>query len=143
MIGLDTNVLVRYLTLDDPRQAKIATEVIEGATTAGEPLFVSTVVMCEVVWVLQGAYRIPKELVLERGYRFDRAHVEHAIDALLRTAQLHFREKDLLLAALADYRGGSGDFADYVIGRDAAAEVCSRTVTFDRALAPSPLFEVV
>ena len=131
MIGLDTNVLVRYLTLDDPRQAKIATEVIEGATTAGEPLFVSTVVMCEVVWVL------------ERGYRFDRAHVEHAIDALLRTAQLHFREKDLLLAALADYRGGSGDFADYVIGRDAAAEVCSRTVTFDRALAPSPLFEVV
>ncbi|KPJ83203.1 MAG: hypothetical protein AMS19_05170 [Gemmatimonas sp. SG8_23] len=131
MIGLDTNVLVRYLTLDDPRQAKIATEVIEGATTAGEPLFVSTVVMCEVVWVL------------ERGYRFDRAHVEHAIDALLRTAQLHFREKDLLLAALADYRGGSGDFADYVIGRDAAAEGCSRTVTFDRALAPSPLFEVV
>jgi predicted nucleic-acid-binding protein len=131
LIGLDTNVLVRYLTLDDPRQAKIATEVIEGATTAGEPLFVSTVVMCEVVWVL------------ERGYRFDRAHVEHAIDALLRTAQLHFREKDLLLAALADYRGGSGDFADYVIGRDAAAEGCSRTVTFDRALAPSPLFEVV
>jgi predicted nucleic-acid-binding protein len=131
LIGLDTNVLVRYLTLDDPRQAKIATEVIEGATTAGEPLFVSTVVMCEVVWVL------------ERGYRFDRAHVEHAIDALLRTAQLHFREKDLLLAALADYRGGSGDFADYVIGRDAAAEGCSRTVTFDRALAPSPLFDVV
>ena len=131
MIGLDTNVLVRYLTLDEPRQAEIATQVIESATTVGEPLFVSTVVMCEVVWVL------------ERGYRFDRAQVEHAIDALLRTAQLHFREKDLLLAALADYRGGSGDFADYVIGRDAAAEGCSRTVTFDRALAPSPLFEFV
>lgn len=131
MIGLDTNLLVRYLTLDDPRQAKTATEVIEAATTAGEPLFVSTVVMCEVVWVL------------ERGYRFDRAQVEQAVDALLRTAQLHFREKDLLLAALADYRSGSGDFADYVIGRDAAAEGCSRTVTFDRALESSPLFEVV
>jgi predicted nucleic-acid-binding protein len=131
VIGLDTNVLVRYLTLDEPRQAEIATQVIESATTVGEPLFVSTVVMCEVVWVL------------ERGYRFDRAQVEHAIDALLRTAQLHFREKDLLLAALADYRGGSGDFADYVIGRDAAAEGCSRTVTFDPALAPSSLFEVV
>ncbi len=131
MIGLDTNLLVRYLTLDDPRQAKIATAVIEAATTAGEPLFVSTVVMCEVVWVL------------ERGYRFDRAQVEQTVDALLRTAQLHFREKDLLLAALADYRSGSGDFADYVIGRDAAAEGCSRTVTFDRALESSPLFEVV
>ena len=131
MIGLDTNLLVRYLTLDDPRQAKIATEVIEAATTAGEPLFVSTVVMCEVVWVL------------ERGDRFDRAQVEQAVDALLRTAQLHFREKDLLLAALADYRSGSGDFADYVIGRDAAAEGCSRTVTLDRALESSPLFEVV
>ena len=131
MIGLDTNLLVRYLTLDDPRQAKTATTVIEAATTAGEPLFVSTVVMCEVVWVL------------ERGYRFDRAQVEQTVDALLRTAQLHFREKDLLLAALADYRSGSGDFADYVIGRDAAAEGCSRTVTFDRALESSPLFEVV
>lgn len=131
MIGLDTNLLVRYLTLDDPRQAEMATEVIETATTAGEPLFVSTVVMCELVWVL------------ERGYRFERAQVEQTVDALLRTAQLHFREKDLLLAALADYRSGSGDFADYVIGRDAAAEGCSHTVTFDRALESSPLFEVV
>lgn len=131
MIGLDTNVLVRYMTLDDEGQAAVATGVIEGAADAGEPLFVSAVVMCEVVWVL------------ERGYRFDRVHVEQAVDALLRTAQLHFRDKDLLLAALSDYRRGRGDFADYVIGRDAAAEGCARTVTFDHALSPSPLFEVL
>ena len=131
MIGLDTNVLVRYLTLDDDEQARTATEIIEAASEAGEPLFVSAVVMCELVWVL------------ERGYRFGRSQVEHTVDALLRTAQLHFREKDLLLTALADYRTGGGDFADYVIGRDAAAEGCARTVTFDRGLAPSRLFEVV
>ncbi len=131
MIGLDTNVLVRYLTLDDPEQAERAERVIDDAVRTGEPLFVSAIVVCELVWVL------------ERGYRFTRGEVEVVLDALLRTAQLHFRDKDLLWAALADYRASPGDFADYVLGRDGAAEGCTATVTFDRALSKSPLFEVL
>ena len=131
MIGLDTNLLVRFLTLDDPEQAEAATRVIEEAIGAGQPLFVSSVVACEVVWVL------------ERGYGYRREQVGLALDELLRTAQLHFSEKDRLLAALADYRDGPGDYADYVIGRDGAAEGCSHTVTFDRKLGGSELFEVL
>ena len=131
MIGLDTNVLVRYLTLDDAEQASVATAFIDRAIASGEPMYVSAVVLCELVWVL------------ERGYRYSRSEVEQTIDALLRTAQLHYREKDLMWAALADYRQGDGDFADYVIGRDGAAEGCSRTVTFDRGLRGSDHFEVL
>ncbi len=131
MRGLDTNVLVRYLTLDDADQAAAATEVIEDAARAGEPLFVSSVVLCEVVWVLEAAYRLGRGQILG------------TLDTLLRTAQLHFEDKDVLWHALADYREGRGDFADYVIGRSAAAAGCTSTVTFDRSLASSALFEVL
>ncbi len=131
MRGLDTDVLVRYLTLDDDIQAEAATEVIEGAARTGEPLFVSPVVLCEVVWVLEAAYRLGRDDIVR------------ALDSILRTAQLHFEDKDVLWQALADYRGGRGDFADYVIGRAAVAAGCSSTVTFDRDLTSSALFEVL
>jgi len=131
MRGLDTNVLVRYLTLDDPAQAETATEVIESAARSGEPLFVSQVVLCETVWVLEAAYRL------------GRAEVLSALEAILRTAQMSFEDKDVLWQALADYRAGRGDFADYVIGRAGAAAGCATTVTFDRELSESPLFQVL
>ena len=131
MKGLDTNVLVRYLTLDDPAQAEKATAVIEGAARSGEPLWVSPVVLCEVVWVLEAAYRLGRDEILT------------ALEAILRTAQLHFEDKDVLWQALADFREGPGDFADYVIGRSGAALRCTATVTFDRDLRASPLFEVL
>ena len=131
MKGLDTNVLVRYLTLDDDAQAGKATEVIESAARSGEPLFVSQVVLCETVWVLEAAYRL------------GRAEVLSALEAILRTAQMSFEDKDVLWQALADYRAGRGDFADHVIGRGGAAAGCATTVTFERELSESPLFEVL
>jgi predicted nucleic-acid-binding protein len=131
MRGLDTNVLVLYLTLDDAAQAAVATKVIEDAARTGEPLFVSPVVLCEVVWVLEAAYRLGRDEVLG------------AVEAILRTAQLHFEDKDVLWLALSDYRDGPGDFADYVIGRSGAAAGCASTVTFDRDLSSSALFEVL
>jgi len=56
MIGLDTNILVRYLTQDDPVQSPKATEIIERQLTEEHPGFVSSVVMVEIVWVLDRAY---------------------------------------------------------------------------------------
>jgi len=58
MIGLDTNILVRYLTQDDPIQSPKATEIIERRLTDENPGFVSIVVMVETVWVLERAYRL-------------------------------------------------------------------------------------
>ena len=58
MIGLDTNILIRYLTQDDPIQSLRATEIIERRLTEENPGFVSIVAMVETVWVLDRAYRL-------------------------------------------------------------------------------------
>ncbi len=131
MIGLDTTVLVRYLTLDDAVQSAAAVDLIDGAAERGEPMFVPVVVLCELVWVLRRAY----------GYR--KPDVETVIEGLLRSAQLRFNDAARLWAALADYREGSADFPDYVIGREALDAGCSTTVTFDRALVGEPGYRVL
>ena len=56
MIGLDTNILVRYLTQDDPIQSPKASEIIERRLTEENPGFVSIVAMVETVWVLERAF---------------------------------------------------------------------------------------
>jgi predicted nucleic-acid-binding protein len=128
LIGLDTNVLVRYLTQDDPSQAAKASRIIDAAA-AGE-LFVSSVVVCELVWVL------------EDSYDHKRDQIAQILERLLLTGQFAFEDKALLWQVLADYRDGRGDLADYVIGRLARRAGSSETVTFDRALKGS-LFRVL
>lgn len=122
MIGLDTNVLVRYLTLDDEVQARRAVALIDDAVERGVPLFVSTIVLCELAWVLQ------------RAYGYGRFEVGTVVERLLRSAQLRFNDAGRLWAALADFRDGSADFPDYLIGRESLDAGCGETVTFDRAL---------
>jgi len=56
MIGLDTNVLVRYLTQDDPKQAARATRVVEEELSENVPGFIGLMVLVETVWVLQRLY---------------------------------------------------------------------------------------
>ena len=60
MIGLDTNVVIRYLTQDDPKQATIATRLMEKTLSSGEPGFISLVVLAEVVWVLVSLYSVDR-----------------------------------------------------------------------------------
>ena len=62
MIGLDTNVLVRYLTQDDPQQSARANNLIETQCTKNEPGWIALIVLCELVWVLRGAYNYKKSL---------------------------------------------------------------------------------
>ena len=52
MIGLDTNVIVRYVVQDDPRQSAAATRLMEKTLSAENPGFVAVVTLCEVAWVL-------------------------------------------------------------------------------------------
>lgn len=122
MRALDTNTLVRLLVDDDARQAARVVALCERTAAAGETLFVSDVVVCELVWVLG------------RGYRISRDRIEGMLDALLRTRHLRFREPDRLRDALAAFGRGRGDFADYLIREHARAAGCDAVVTFDRAL---------
>jgi len=131
MTGLDTNVLVRYLTQDDPTQARKANSLIDGAAGKGEPLHLDVVVLCELVWVLRGAYRLGKQTVGD------------ALERILDAAQFSVEDRDLVREALEAYRVGQGDFADYVVGLRNRQAGCSATAAFDRALKRSPLFAIL
>jgi len=129
--GLDTNVLVRYLTQDDPAQSRQANTVIAEAVERGDQCSVGVIVLCELVWVLREAYRL------------DKPTIAAALEKVLDTAQLVVEQADLARRALDDYRRGRGDFADYLIGWRNRQAGCSDTVTFDRALRGSRLFRVL
>jgi len=131
MIGLDTNIMVRYLTQDDPEQSSLANAEIENALSAGEMFFIADIVMCELVWVLETAY----------GY--DGQEIMPVLENILRTKQFQFENKDLLWKSLADYRTKKGDFADHLIGQAGHKAGCRETLTFDAGLKNNPLFRVL
>jgi predicted nucleic-acid-binding protein len=131
VIGIDTNVLVRYLTQDDPAQAKKANEIVASASARGERLRVDVVVLCELVWVLMAAYD------------FNRSAVADTLEQMLGTSLLHFDDKESVRQAAEDFRHGKGDFADYVIGNRNRRAGCVETITFDRALKNDAAFRVI
>ena len=131
MTGLDTNVLVRYLTEDDPTQARKAAACIQSTVAKGDRCFVSPVVLCELTWVLLSAYDVSKaDLLL-------------TLDRLLATAQFTIGQKDIVRRAVEAYRAGRADFADYLIGMLSRDAGCSTTVTFDRRLRDDPRFQLL
>ncbi|MDO9343186.1 PIN domain-containing protein [Pseudomonas pergaminensis] len=118
MIGLDTNVLVRYVTQDDPVQSAKASELIESLTTAS-PGFVSMVSIVELVWVLQSCYQSAKSDVVT------------VLETLLRTRELTVEHGEIIWQALRKFVANKADFADCLIERCAHAAGCTYTATFD------------
>jgi predicted nucleic-acid-binding protein len=127
MIALDTNVLLRLLLEDDAAQAAKARQLINRETTANRRIYLSTVVVCELVWVLRSRYRI------------DRQAIAVTLEQLTSDPNFELQERSILYLAMVEYRSGKGDFSDYVIGQTARFAGCSSTATFDEALAV-PLF---
>ncbi len=120
MIGLDTNVVVRYVTQDDPAQARLANSLIEDTLTAENPGFISTVALVELVWVL------------ESGYDCQRAGIVAVLERLLRTRSLIVEAPERAWQATRAYAAGNADFADCMIERAGTANGCEMTMTFDR-----------
>src|SRR5687768_6779254 len=118
MIGLDSNVLVRYLTQDDVAQSRKANQVVEEALSSQEALYLNHVVMCELAWVLG------------RAYGFDRETLAAALEKMLSAAQFEFEDKNALWRALGGFRSSGADFADCLIGVKNAAMGCTTTLTF-------------
>lgn len=126
--GVDTNVLVRFLTQDDPEQVRRANAFFTRIEKAGETAYVNTVVLCELAWVLRSLYGLKRE------------EISGALDKLLDTARLEIEDRSVVHRAIALYGAGAGDFADYVIGLRNRLAGCQDTLTFDRRLAGSDLF---
>lgn len=122
MIGLDTNILVRYLTHDDPSQTAAAIRVVS-SLSSDSPGFLSLIVVAELVWVLTIAYD------------FRKREIEQVLETLLRSKELVTERAETALQALRSFSAGSADFADCLIERCAHAAECQYTVTFDQKAA--------
>ena len=131
MPGLDTNVLVRWLLADDAEQAQRIQEVFRAAASRRAVLFVPSTVMLELEWVLRSRYR------------FDKASVLQAFNALLETQELEFQAEDALERALHAYRQGAADFADCLHAGLCAAAGRAPMLTFDEKAARLEEIELI
>lgn len=122
MIAVDTNVLVRFLVRDDEAQFARASALFARAQRADEAVFVPTIVLCELVWVLQRAYRVPK------------AEVVDVLTELVRARHIELESATQVDRAIAAFDAGRGDFADYLIREQALAAGCDGLATFDLAV---------
>lgn len=118
MIGLDTNVLVRYVAQDDPKQSPKASALIE-SFTINSPGFVTAVSVIELVWVLQSCYESTKSQIIL------------VLETLLRTRELKIENADVVWQALRLFSDSKADFADCLIERSAKAAGCDYVVSFD------------
>ena len=113
-VALDTNLLVRLLTNDDPEQARRVADLIDDSSAC----FVPITVVLELEWVLRGAYQLPREAII-RAFR--------GLNAI---RQLHLEQEEQVLQALEAYGQGL-DFADAL--HLLRSEGCAALVSFDRS----------
>ena len=123
MIGLDTNVLVRYIAQDDPRQAAQAIRLIEEECRESQPGFIAAVVLAELVWVLESCYGTAKTEIIA------------VLQRVLRTRQFVVQDAETIWKAVRLFETSPADFADCLIERFGAVYGCEHTATFDKAAA--------
>jgi predicted nucleic-acid-binding protein len=131
VIGVDTNVLVRYMVADDEDQTRRAAAFLEGAISVDDPGFVSVVVLVELVWVL------------ERTYRFSSDEIAGAIESVLGAEPLRIDRRAEVVEALGVFQTKQGSFADALIATLAERAGCAHVVTFDRKAARLPGFRLL
>lgn len=117
MLGIDSNVLVRFFTRDDEKQFDQAKRFFERAQD--RTLFLSVIVLVEMNWTLR------------RVYRRARMDVLQTLEDLAHTRQFVIEDRDNVLRAIALARTTRADFSDALIALRHAVDGCSQTVTFD------------
>jgi predicted nucleic-acid-binding protein len=131
MIGIDTNVLLRLIVVDDEVQTRAAERYVTRQCTAERPGFVSLVVVAEIAWALR------------RLYSYDRSEIANAIGALLDVAELEIEAAEDVRSAVDDFLTSPAGFVDCLVARAHAARGCDYTITFDRKAAKLPGFKLL
>jgi predicted nucleic-acid-binding protein len=131
MIGLDTNILVRYIAQDDVVQSPLATKIIEDRLTEEHPGFISLVTMVETVWVL------------DRSYGLSTAEIAAAVERILQTDILFVQNEQDVFTAMVALKAGTGSFSDALIAALGTRAGCATTLTFDKKAARLKEFELV
>jgi predicted nucleic-acid-binding protein len=123
MIGIDTNVLVRFLVRDDLRQFEKAQRLIGQASSRGEAILISQLVLLEAEWVLRSRYALEKIEILR------------AFSGLLDSVEFDVEDEASVEQALFLWKKSSAEFADCLIGARHLNLGCRATASFDaRAL---------
>lgn len=130
MFGIDTNILVRYIT-QDGEEAPAVTQWLEQRCEKSETGYICSIVLCELVWVLR------------RAYKYDKRSIILILEKLFTTAEFQLEDATVALNALKDYRNGQADFPDYLIGQSAIAKDAYPIYTLDKKAARNPAFALV
>lgn len=128
MIGLDSNIVIRYLAQDDPGQAQLASRLIEQQLSDRQPGYLTLPALAEVVWVMV------------RCYDADRPMVERVVERLLTVPQIRVQAAEEVWLALRTFATGKADFSDALIAALALRAGCTHTATFDLAAGREPGF---
>lgn len=130
MIGIDTNILIRYIIQDDPIQSRLATKFLESNINKANPGFISQIVLCEIVWVLRRAYGYDKPIILQ------------VLNQIIDTSEFIIENSESARQALRDFKEGNADFSDYLIGSANKYHGCEYTLTLDKKAAIHPNFRL-
>jgi predicted nucleic-acid-binding protein len=131
MVGLDTNVILRYLLQDDPKQTPLANHIVDQVLSARNPGLISLVTVLEIVWVLRSLLKqTPHEIA---------THLEH----LLAADSLEVQNEQQVFEAAFALKRGTGEFEDALIGALNAWAGCPHTLTFDKRALRMPYFELI
>jgi predicted nucleic-acid-binding protein len=130
LIGIETNILVRYLAQDDPVQSPRATQIIEQLLTEDSPGFISLVTIAETVWVL------------DRIYGMSEVEIASAVERMLQADALLIQNEQEVFTAMIAFKTRAASFSDALIAALGSWAGCSSTLTFDRKVARVKDFEL-
>ena len=131
MIGIDTNILIRYLTNDDEQQSTEVLKILEQYSGIESSIYINNIVLCEVVWVLEAAYKYPKQ------------DITHALKLVLQTPEFAFENHVNIVKVLYDYEQSSGaDFSDILISVTNIDKGCITTYSFDKKLVSMDILKI-
>lgn len=131
MIGIDTNILVRYLTEDDEIQSSKAVNLIEKYAGINGSIFINNIIICQLVWVL------------ERGYKYSKDQVIKALKSVLTTKEFSFEDHQILWISSTQYSDSSADFSDILIGHLNSKNGCNETYTFYQKASMLEMFSII
>jgi predicted nucleic-acid-binding protein len=131
MIGIDTNILVRYLTEDDKAQSEISAKLIAEHSGKEASIFINNIVLCELIWVL------------EFGYKYSKPQIIMLLKEMLGTIEFAFEDHEMLWQVVMEYEIVSADFSDILIGKLNVKGGCLWTATFDKKAAKIDRFKIL
>jgi predicted nucleic-acid-binding protein len=130
VIGLDTNILVRFLTHDDPKQTPVAIDIITNRVSEDVPGFVSLVTLAETAWVL------------DRIYGLDKRKIGEAMRSLAQLPAIRLQSEAEAMGAIVAAQRDGADIPDVLIATLGLTSGCMTTLTFDRKASRLPGFEL-